>query len=168
MKRLCCLVMACLLVVCLSGCSFAEYVKYFDWGFGEPAAYEVYQVGETYSGDGFTITYKKCERWDEYSKFSEPEDGYRFIRAKFLIENTGEWDRYFGSALFTCYADGVEADQHYNVSYKDNMEVSVKLKPGETSEGCIYYKVPVDAKKLEIGFAPSGVFTTMAGFAVNV
>ncbi len=111
----------------------------------EGADFENLKVGSTVSADGLNITLKKVEDWNSDNMFTQPKDGYKFIRAYFVLENTNSTSRYLGSYDFTCYADNAKADMEILV--KDALEFGTEVSKGRILQGYIYYEVPVNAKK---------------------
>lgn len=62
-------------------------------------------IGETLNANGLQITLDEVSDWNSDNMFVSPKDGYKFIRAYFIMKNTNKTDRYLGSFDFTCYAD---------------------------------------------------------------
>lgn len=116
----------------------------------EGADSENLKVGSTLSANGLNITLKKVEDWNSDNMFTQPKDGYKFIRAYFVLENTNSTSRYLGSYDFTCYADNAKADMEILV--KDALELGTEVSKGRILQGYIYYEVPVNAKSIEIEY----------------
>ncbi len=107
-------------------------------------------VGETLSADGLNITLQNVEDWNSNNMFIKPKEGYKFIRAYFVLENTNSTSRYLGSYDFDCYADNSKMDMSI---YGDNtLELATDITGGRTLQGYIYYEVPIDCQTIEIEY----------------
>lgn len=89
----------------------------------------------------------------DYSEFTKPSDGYKYIMAKFEIENINkDKDELSISSLeFKASADdvAVKSPLLVNDNYKD---FSATLGKGKKAIGYIFYEVPVNAKKIVIEY----------------
>ena len=113
----------------------------------------VYNVGETLTANGVKITFQSCEEWTGYDDYLGPKDGYKVIRAYFVIENASNTDRTVGSYDFDCYADGVAVDSYY---YGDDTLTPIQtISAGRKVQGYIYFEVPSNASDIEIEYETS-------------
>ncbi len=107
-------------------------------------------IGSTLSAKGLNITLQKVEDWNSDNMFVNPKDGFKFIRAYFVLENTNSSSRYLGSYDFTCYADNAKADM--SIFGDDTLDLGAEVSSGRVLQGYIYYEVPVNAQSIEIEY----------------
>ena len=107
-------------------------------------------VGSTLTAKGLNITLQKVEDWNSDNMFMTPKDGYKFVRAYFVLENTNNSSRYLGSYDFTCYADNAKADM--SLFGDDILDLGAEVSGGRTLQGYIYYSVPINAQSIEIEY----------------
>ena len=107
-------------------------------------------IGSTLSAKGLNITLQKVEDWNSDNMFVNPKDGFKFIRAYFVLENTNSSSRYLGSYDFTCYADNAKADM--SIFGDDTLDLGAEVSSGRILQGYIYYEVPVNAQSIEIEY----------------
>ena len=107
-------------------------------------------IGSTLSAKGLNITLQKAEDWSSDNMFIKPNDGKKFIRAYFVIENTNSSSRYLGSYDFTCYADNAKADM--SIFGDETLALGADVSSGRTLQGYIYYEVPLNAQSIEIEY----------------
>ncbi len=112
----------------------------------------VYKVGETLETGKVKITFQSVEDYISDNMFIEPDEGNKYIRAYFVVENTGNTDTLVSSYDFDCYADDSVADSPL---LTDKMLSSTTLSPGRKAEGYVYYEVPQNAQKIEIEYETS-------------
>ena len=112
----------------------------------------VYKVGETLETGKVKITFQSAEDYTSDNMFIEPDEGNKYIRAYFVVENTGNTDTLVSSYDFDCYADDSAADTPL---LTDKMLSSTTLSPGRKAEGYVYYEVPQNAQKIEIEYETS-------------
>lgn len=111
---------------------------------------EKVNLGESLHTDGLIITLTKVEDWKPTEKYITAEDGYKFIRAYFIIENINANDVYITATDFDCYADDKKMKE--SIYGDDELEWFSNLSAGRKIEGYIYYEVPKNAQKIEIEF----------------
>ena len=51
-----------------------------------------YHVGDTYIGDGLSVTYTEFGEYTGYDDWNTPSDGMKVVYASFYVENTGKSD----------------------------------------------------------------------------
>ncbi len=107
-------------------------------------------IGSTLSAKGLNITLQKVEDWNSDNMFMDPKDGFKYIRAYFVLENTNSSSRYLGSYDFTCYADNAKADM--SIFGDDTLDLGAEVSSGRILQGYIYYEVPVNAQSIEIEY----------------
>lgn len=92
----------------------------------------------------------------DYSRYSEPTEGYKYVMVKFEVENvnSGNDELYVSSYSFNADADGIAVDNTYvgNDQYKS---LSATLGKGKKAIGYIFYEVPVSAQKITITYNPN-------------
>lgn len=118
----------------------------------EEASGNVYKVGETLDTGKMKVTFQSVEDYVSDNMFIEPEEGNKYIRAYFVMENTGSSDTLVSSYDFDCYADDSAADIPL---LSDKMLSSATLSPGRKAEGYVYFEVPQNAQKIEIEYETS-------------
>ncbi len=124
----------------------------------------VYKVGETLETGKVKITFQSAEDYTSDNMFIEPDEGNKYIRAYFVVENTGNTDTLVSSYDFDCYADDSAADTPL---LTDKMLSSTTLSPGRKAEGYVYYEVPQNAQKIEIEYETSYWTQKKAVFVVK-
>ena len=112
----------------------------------------IYNVGDVIEANGLNITYVGAEKWEGYNQFMAPEDGYMYIRIKVSAQNTAKTDRYFSMFEFNGYADGVKVDTHYE---SEGALAGGTISSGRSTEGYIYFSVPISAQEIEIEYETS-------------
>ena len=130
----------------------------------EEAPNNVYKVGETLDTGKVKITFQSAEDYTSDNMFIEPDEGNKYIRAYFVVENTGNTDTLVSSFDFDCYADDSAADTPL---LTDKMLSSTTLSPGRKAEGYVYYEIPQNAQKIEIEYETSYWTQKMAIFVVK-
>lgn len=106
-------------------------------------------IGETLNANGLQITLDEVSDWNSDNMFVSPKDGYKFIRAYFIMKNTNKTDRYLGSFDFTCYADDSKMEKSY---YGEDTLNFGNVSSGRNIQGYIYFEVPKNAQKIEIEY----------------
>lgn len=104
-------------------------------------------VGDILKYKGLYITYVKSENYTSDNMFMQPDDGKKYVRLEFYVENQSDSDKNVSAFDFDCYADGYECDQTY---FDDDLSCS--LSSGRTGNGAVYFEVPVDAEKVEVEY----------------
>lgn len=107
------------------------------------------KMGESFTDGSLEITIKSAEVWTDYSEFSRPNSGYKYIRVLAEAKNTGTTDRFIYSGDFKCYADNKPANDPY---YGDERFNGDELSAGRETDGYLYYQIPIDAQKIEIEY----------------
>lgn len=107
-------------------------------------------VGETLNANGLKITYIKVEDWESGNMFIKPDNGYKFIRAYFVMENTTSRDYIMGGYDFECYADNAKMD--YSIYGDKQIDLFATVSSGRKLEGYVYFEVPINAQTIEIEY----------------
>lgn len=108
------------------------------------------KVGDTLDANGLKITLNEAADWNgNHSRYSQPKNGYKYIRVYFIIKNTNSSDRYLSSYDFTCYADDAKMEEYI---WGDNTLESGKISNGRNIQGYVYFEVPKNAQKIEIEY----------------
>ena len=140
---------ACLLGI-LAGCVSGASTKSSSDNDSSDNPSQNLTIGSTLSAKGLNITLQKVEDWNSDNMFVNPKDGFKFIRAYFVLENTNSSSRYLGSYDFTCYADNAKADM--SIFGEDTLDLGAEVSSGRVLQGYIYYEVPVNAQSIEIEY----------------
>ena len=162
---------ACLLGI-LAGCVSGASTKSSSDNDSSDNQSQNLTIGSTLSAKGLNITLQKVEDWNSDNMFINPKDGFKFIRAYFVLENTNSSStkyalinlnpsyfvlentnsssRYLGSYDFTCYADNAKADM--SIFGEDTLDLGAEVSSGRVLQGYIYYEVPVNAQSIEIEY----------------
>lgn len=125
-----------------------------------------YNAGETLDADGLKITMQKAENYTSDNQFIQPNNGNKFIRAYFVIDNQSNIDKTVGSSEFDCYADGTACESKY--FDKEALTAFDTISKGRNTKGYVYYEVPANAKNIEIEFEPSWWSSKKAIFKVTL
>lgn len=108
------------------------------------------KVGDTLDANGLKITLNEAADWNgNHSRYSQPKNGYKYIRVYIIIKNTNSSDRYLSSYDFTCYADDAKMEEYI---WGDNTLESGKISNGRNIQGYVYFEVPKNAQKIEIEY----------------
>ena len=108
------------------------------------------KVGDTLDANGLKITLNEAADWNgNHSRYSQPKNGYKYIRVYFIIKNTNSSDRYLSSYDFTFYADDAKMEEYI---WGDNTLESGKISNGRNIQGYVYFEVPKNAQKIEIEY----------------
>lgn len=114
----------------------------------------LYHVGDTYKGDGLSITYLEFGEYTGYDEWSKPADGMKVVYAKFYVENTGDRDVTVSYFDFNGYCDNKEVPQYYGID-NSGLDFSLSLSSGRNGTGTIAFEIPqnlTDLSKLEMEF----------------
>ena len=112
-----------------------------------------YYIGDVINANGLEISLVSAEAWESDNMFDQPEDGYRYIRMYISVKNVSSTDRYFSSYEFSCYVDGKKEDGI--VLTGDKIVDSGELSSGRSTEGYVYFAVPVNGQEIEIEYETS-------------
>lgn len=127
----------------------------------------VYKAGDTLDADGLKITMQKAENYTSNNEFMQPNNGNKFIRAYFVIENQSNTDKTVGASDFNCYADGTSCENKF-FSEKEELTVIDTISKGRNAKGYVYYEVPANAKDIEIEYETSWWTSKKAIFKVEL
>jgi hypothetical protein len=115
-----------------------------------------FKVGESFQNKYEKITMTQVNlNFKNHGRYSAPKKGYKYVMAKFEVENVGKDDELYVSDWdFNADADGVAVKTAYvgNDKYKD---LSATLGKGKKTIGYIFYEIPVSAKKITITYNPN-------------
>ena len=115
----------------------------------------VYHVGDILRDGDMDIVYAASGEYTEENEFMQPSEGMKYIFLKFAFLNTSEKrDSSISFYSFECYADGYSAEAYYG----GENGLSATLSAGRSTEGYIYFEVPVDAQEIEVEYE-TNVFT---------
>lgn len=109
-----------------------------------------YSVGDSCTLEGITATVDSCEVF-KYDGYSQPKDGYIYIKVHAIVENNSDKDVTLGSVNFECYANDQKIDNSFFAV--DNYLSYGRISPGRYISGDIYYEVPLGAD-IELEYTP--------------
>lgn len=110
----------------------------------------VFHVGDVVETDDLKITFLSAEPYQEDNEFMQPKDGYEYWKFEFNFENISDSDQTVSSiADWECYADNTKVDQSW---IGDDNGLDGTLSSGRTTQGSIYFEVPVDAQSIELEY----------------
>ena len=118
-------------------------------------------IGSTLSADGLNITLEKAEDWNSNNLFIQPENGKKFIRVYFTLENTNNSSRFLGSYDFSCYADNAKAKDR-SIYGNDVLSLGTEISKGRALQGYItpkFHLVPPGERENVPLFEKSGAKT---------
>lgn len=108
---------------------------------------DTYHPGDVISFGDFEITYKSAKNYKSKNQFSQPKDGYKYVRFAFKFKNQGDADAYPGS--FGCYVENTKCEQSYVDS--DGADFALQeISSGRELEGTITFEVPKTAKLKDV------------------
>lgn len=113
-----------------------------------------FKVNETFQNKYEKITMTETNtNFTDYSEYSEPSKGKKYIMLKFEVENINEEkdELYVSSLSFNAYADGVAVDSAYVGNEKYN-DLSATVGKGKKAIGYIFYEVPTNSKKITVEY----------------
>ena len=106
-----------------------------------------YHVGDTYIGDGLSVTYTEFGEYTGYDDWNTPSDGMKVVYASFYVENTGKSDVTVSYFDFHGYCDNKEISQYYGVD-GSGLDFSLDLSAGRNGTGTVAFEVPQDVTDL--------------------
>lgn len=110
----------------------------------------VFNVGDVVETDNFIITFISSGQYIEENEFLQPKEGYEYRSFEFKFENTSDSDQVVSSLMdWECYADNSKVDQAW---IGDDNGLDATLSSGRTTQGTVYYEVPVNAEKIELEY----------------
>ena len=113
----------------------------------------VFHVGDVVETDNLRITFVSAEQYQEENEFLQPKDGYEYWRFEFNFENISDTDQTLSSMMdWECYADNQKVDQTW---LGDESGLDATLSSGRTTQGSVYFEVPVDAESIELEYSIS-------------
>lgn len=113
----------------------------------------VFYVGDVVETDNLRITFVSAEQYQEENEFLQPKDGYEYWRFEFNFENISDTDQAVSSMMdWECYADNQKVDQTW---LGDESGLDATLSSGRTTQGSVYFEIPVDAESIELEYSIS-------------
>lgn len=150
------IIFACM-IGCVNGCvnSVDESLEETSNSYNDINGKKSFKVNETFQNKYTKITMTEISTdFKDYSEYSEPTSGYKYIMAKFEVENVDEEsdEQYISSLDFNAYADGMAVESAYvgNDNYKD---LSATLGKGKKANGYVFYEVPTNATEITIEYS---------------
>ncbi len=147
------------LIGCVSGCVgvLGTAVKETEKDYKDNNVKTTFKLNESFENKNEKITMTEVNtNFTDYSRYSEPTAGYKYVMVKFEVENIGtdNDELYVSSLSFNADADGVAVNTAYvgNDQYKD---LCATFGKGKKAIGYIFYEVPVSAGKITITYNPN-------------
>lgn len=110
----------------------------------------IFNVGDVVETEGLRITFISSETYFSDNQFIQPKDGYEYWKFEFKFENISDTDKSVSSMMdWECYADNSKVDQTY---IGDDNGLDATLSAGRTTQGAVYFEVPIDAKSIELEY----------------
>ena len=146
-----------IIFVCMIGCvnSCGKSLEETSNSYADINGKTSFKLNETFQNTYTKITMTEVSTdFKDYSEYQEPTSGYKYIMAKFEIENIDEKsdEQYISSLNFNAYADGIAVESKYIVNdiYKD---ISATLGKGKKTIGYVFYEVPINSTEITIEYS---------------
>ena len=113
-----------------------------------------FKINESFQNKYEKITMTEVStNFTDYSIYSKPADGKKYIMVKFEVENINEDkdELYVSSYDFHAYADGESCSTAYVGNDKYD-SLSATVGKGKKTTGYIFYEVPQNAEKITIEY----------------
>jgi len=107
-----------------------------------------YHVGDILQTEDFKIVYVASGEYTDYSEYSRPEDGNKYVYLKFYVENTSDREHNISFYDFDGFADGYAVSMYYGAE----PSLSATLSAGRTTTGVVAFEVPSDAENIEVEY----------------
>lgn len=123
----------------------------FNTGNDEPTSCS---VGETVELNNQKVTFSKIEDYEREKDgyiILDNEDGKKYIRAYFIVENIGKKDQSVSSAYFKCYVDDTLSDTIYFLT--ESIFPTSTISSGKKAEGYVYFEIPENAENITIEYS---------------
>lgn len=121
-----------------------------DNGTESADAGNVFNVGDVVETDSFKITFISAGQYQEENEYLQPKKGYEYWRFEFNFENISDVDQTVSSMMdWECYADNQKVDQTW---IGDDSGLDATLSSGRTTQGTVFFEVPVDAESIELEY----------------
>lgn len=102
--------------------------------------------------DGKEIIYESLDRdYRPKGGDNQIEEGYRIMKIGVDVNNNSSSDWGISSMMFSCYVNGYLAESYYG----GEDELGGTIGSGRRTKGNIYFKVPTDAKEVEVEYSGS-------------
>ena len=123
----------------------------------------VYHVGDELNDGGLRIVYMASGEHIEDNEFLQPEEGHKYVYIKLAFINESDSDKSVSMYSFDAYADGYAVDMYYG----GDEELSATLSAGRSTQGYLYFEVPVDAEEIEVEYTTNFFFSDKITFAYD-
>lgn len=112
---------------------------------------KAYTIGDTIDDNGLLITLVSCDEYVSENEFITPEEGNKYIKINFEIQNNSEKTENISSYVsFSAYADDYSIEQTYVDSSEKTLDGEVAS--GKKMNGSIFYEIPNDTKTLQVDY----------------
>lgn len=110
----------------------------------------IFHVGDIVETEDLKITFVSAAPYQEDNEFMQPKEGCEYWRFEFQFENISDSDKAVSSMMdWECYADNAKADQTF---IGDDNGLDATLSSGRTTQGAVFFEVPVGAQKIELEY----------------
>lgn len=110
----------------------------------------IFKAGDIVETEDLRITFVSAEQYEEDNEFLQPKDGYEYWKFEFKFENISDSDKSVSSMMdWECYADNSKVDQTW---IGDDNGLDATLSSGRTTQGCVYFEVPLGAESIELEY----------------
>jgi len=101
---------------------------------------------EPVSTSTFSVT---CDGYEEFERYSEPTNGYKYVRFHFTVENISDKELYDEEKI-RALVNGVQCER---ASFSDKKQLpEAYIIPGGKIDGYIGFEIPENAKKIDIKY----------------
>lgn len=127
---------------------------------------ETFTVGDTVDDNGLLVTLVSCDEYVSENEYITPEEGKKYIRLNFEIQNNSEDTANISSIVsFSAYADDYAIDQAYVDSSDKSLDGEVAV--GKKMNGSIFYEVPVETATLQVDYISNFWTDRRTAFVIN-
>lgn len=110
----------------------------------------LFHAGDIVETEDLKITFVSAAPYQEENEYLQPKEGCEYWRFEFQFENISDSDKAVSSMMdWECYADNTKVDQSF---IGDDNGLDATLSSGRTTQGAVFFEVPVGAEKIELEY----------------
>lgn len=110
----------------------------------------IFHAGDIVETEDLKITFVSAAPYQEDNEYLQPKEGHEYWRFEFRFENISDSDKAVSSMMdWECYADNAKVDQSF---IGDDNGLDATLSSGRTTQGAVFFEVPVGAEKIELEY----------------
>lgn len=110
----------------------------------------IFHAGDIVETEDLKITFVSAAPYQEENEYLQPKEGCEYWRFEFRFENISDSDQAVSSMMdWECYADNAKVDQSF---IGDDNGLDATLSSGRTTQGAVFFEVPVGAEKIELEY----------------